>query len=405
MLYEAFQAQTDLLAPLRLMAAANATALATLPPPLAGALPVRMSRAASEVVARWSLSHRRPDFGIRETVVTGTPVAVREEAAARTPFATLLHFAKEVELEQPKVLVVAPMSGHFATLLRATVRTLLPHHDVYVTDWHNGRDVPIAHGGFGLDDYVAHVIDFLAELGPRPHLLAVCQPAVPALAAVAVMAEDGHPAEPASMTLMAGPVDARIHPTQVNVLACSRPITWFERNVIARVPARYPGGMRRVYPGFLQLAAFVSMNAKRHVGSFEQLFWDLVDGNDAAAKRTTDFYEEYFAVLDIPAEFYLETVDVVFQRYTLAEGTMTYRGRPVRPDRIRRTSLFTVEGENDDICGVGQTMAAHDLCTSIPVARRRHHLQPGVGHYGVFSGRHWEREVYPQIKQFIAMSA
>jgi polyhydroxyalkanoate depolymerase len=405
MLYETFQAQTDLLAPLRFMAGANAELITRLPPVVRDQLPLRFSLAASEVVSRWQLTHTRPPFDIASVVVAGEEVPVREEVTARTPFATLLRFAKDVEEEQPKVLVVAPMSGHFATLLRATVRTLLPDHDVYVTDWHNGRDVPVSEGGFGFDDYVEHVIDFLGALGERPHLLAVCQPAVPALAAAAVMAEERHPSEPASLTLMAGPIDARIKPTEVDFLACSQPITWFEKNVIARVPWRYPGAMRRVYPGFLQLTAFVSMNPKRHLASFEQMFWDVVDGNDAKAQRTMDFYAEYFAVLDIPAEFYLETVESVFQEFRLAQGTMTYRGRPVRPAAIRRTSLFTVEGENDDICGVGQTMAAHDLCTGIPVARRRHHLQPGVGHYGVFSGRRWERDVYPQIKQFIAMSA
>ena len=333
--------------------------------------------------------------------VGGVETDVREEVASVTPFATLLHFAKDVTVAQPRVLVVAPLAGHFATLLRATVQTLLPEHDVYLTDWHNARDVSLEHGRFGLDEYIDHVIRFLDELGPGMHVLAVCQPCVPTLAATSIMAQNGNPAQPRSVTLMAGPVDARINPTKVNDLATSVPLSWFEHNVIATVPRRYPGARRRVYPGFLQLTAFVSMNVARHTGSHYQLFLDLVDGDVEAARSIEAFYDEYFAVLDLPAEFYLETVQHVFQEYDLARGVLEHRGQLVEPRAIRRTALLTVEGERDDICSVGQTIAAHDLCSGIRPAKKRHHLQPGVGHYGVFAGRRWESQIYPILRNVI----
>jgi polyhydroxyalkanoate depolymerase len=331
-------------------------------------------------------------------------VEVTEEVALRTPFATLLHFKKDVAQAQPRVLLVAPLSGHFATLLRSTVRTMLPEHDVYITDWHNAREVPTREGRFGFDDYIDHLIRFLEAIGPGAHMLAVCQPCVAALVAAAVMAQNHNPAVPHSMTLMAGPIDCRVNPTKVNELANSKPIEWFEQHLIARVPFRYDGAFRRVYPGFVQLAAFMSMNIERHVKAHRELYDSLVNGDLAKAKATKDFYDEYFAVLDLTAEFYLETVRLVFQEYALPLGRLTFRGEKVDPAAIRRTMLLTVEGEKDDICAIGQTVAAHDLCSGLRPYLKRHHMQPGVGHYGVFSGRRWEALIYPQVKNVILAS-
>jgi polyhydroxyalkanoate depolymerase len=326
---------------------------------------------------------------------------VREEATYTTPFGTLLRFAKDVEIVQPRIMLVAPMSGHFATLLRDTVRTLLPENDVYITDWHNARDVALTEGRFGFDEYVEHLIWFLEALGPGAHMVAVCQPCVQALAAAAIMAEDDNPATPRSMTLMAGPIDTRINPTKVNELATSKPIEWFERNLIASVPARYPGARRRVYPGFVQLAAFMSMNIDRHIKAHVQLYDDLAKGEHEKAAVTKAFYDEYFAVLDLDADFYLETVEYVFQEFLLAKGELTWRGRKVQPRAIRRTALLTVEGERDDICSIGQTVAAHDLCSSLRPYRKKHHMQAGVGHYGVFSGRRWSGQIYPLVRNVV----
>jgi poly(3-hydroxybutyrate) depolymerase len=296
------------------------------------------------------------------------------------------------------------MSGHFATLLRDTVRTMLADHDVFITDWHNARDVPVAAGRFGLDEYVEHVMKFLEAIGPGAHLMAICQPCVAALAAAALMAEDAHPAMPRSLTLMAGPIDCRISPTEVNRLATSKPIEWFERNLIATVPARYPGALREVYPGFVQLSAFMNMNLERHLASFRSLFEDLVKGDLARAEATRSFYEEYFAVADLPAEFYLETVRIVFQEYALAAGQMTWRGRKVDPRAIRRMALLTVEAERDDICSLGQTLAAQDLCASLKLFMRTHYIQAGAGHYGVFSGKRWTNNIYPVVRDVIHTS-
>jgi polyhydroxyalkanoate depolymerase len=404
MLYTAYQAQSDLMAPLRAMSAGTARLLTDLSPGGTDRWMVRDTLATSEIIARCGLTHRRPAFGISSVTVDGREVAVREEAVHTTPFGTLLRFRKDTDAVQPRVLLVAPLSGHFATLLRATVQTMLADHDVFITDWHNARDVPARHGPFGLDEYTDHLIDFLAVMGPGAHVVAVCQPCVPALAAAAIMAEDDHPAAPNSLTLMAGPIDARVSPTMVNDLAAGRPIEWFERNVIAIVPQRFPGAGRRVYPGFLQVAAFMRMNPDRHRAAFRRLYDDIVSGNDERAGATKAFYDEYFAVLDLTAEFYLETVAEIFQEHSLARGCLEWRGRRVDPAAITRTALLTVEGERDDICGVGQTAAAHDLCTALPAARRRQHLQAGAGHFGVFSGSRWEREVYPQLRSHILMA-
>jgi len=401
MIYTAYQAQSDLTAPMRAMSGATARLLTDLSPGLTDRWMVRSTLATTEIVARWGLTHRRPAFGIDAVVVEGEAVAVREEAVLRTPFGTLLRFAKDTDAVQPRVLLVAPLSGHFATLLRATVRTMLPDHDVFITDWHNARDVGVAHGRFGLDEYIDHLVDFLREMGPGAHVVAVCQPCVPALAAAALMAEDGDEALPHSLTLMAGPIDARVNPTIVNDLAAGRSLEWFERNVIGIVPRRFAGAGRRVYPGFVQVAAFMRMNPERHRAAFRRLYDDIVAGNEERAVATKAFYDEYFAVLDLTAEFYLETITAIFQDHLLARGELTWRGRPVDPAAITRTALLTVEGERDDICGVGQTAAAHDLCTSLMPYRRRQHLQAGAGHFGVFSGARWEREVYPEIRSHI----
>jgi poly(3-hydroxybutyrate) depolymerase len=404
MLYQAYQAHSDIMIPVRNWAG---TALRTLGQPLAGIAdnPVlRNLTAAYELIARAGLTHARPAFGIDGVTVGNREVAVHEHAALTTPYGTLLHFKKDVDTPQPRVLLVAPLSGHFATLLRATVRTMLPEHDVYITDWHNVRDVPLMHGRFGFDDYIAHLIRFLEAIGPGAHVVAVCQPCVAVLVATAVMAQAGNAAQPRSMTLMAGPIDTRVNPTKVNALANSRPIEWFEQNLIATVPPRYPGAFRRVYPGFVQLAAFMSMNVERHMKAHRELYDHLAKGEHEKARVTKAFYDEYFAVLDLTAEFYLETVRLVFQECALPVGKLQWQGERVEPRAIKRTMLLTVEGERDDICAVGQTAAAHDLCTGLRPYLKRHHMQAGVGHYGVFSGNRWTNQIYPLLKNVILAS-
>jgi polyhydroxyalkanoate depolymerase len=405
MIYQAYQAWTDVAVPLRAMAAMTAPMLRF---PFLGPLtPPSWHRLAAglELIARTGLTHRRPAYGIDRVRIGDREVAVTEEVADRTPFATLLRFAKEVEPVQPRVLLVAPMSGHFATLLRGTVRTMLPEHDVYLTDWHNARDVPLEHGRFGFDEFIDHVMHFLEVMGPGSHVVAVCQPCVAVLAAVALMAEADNPAVPRSMTLMAGPVDARVNPTKVNELATGHSLEWFRRNLIDRVPRRYPGAMREVYPGFLQLTAFMSMNLERHVRAHADLYGHMARGDVERTRAARAFYDEYFAVTDLPAEFYLETVQRVFQEHQLPLGRLEWRGHRVNPRAIRRTALFTVEGEKDDICAVGQTVAAQGLCTGLRPYMRRHHVQIGAGHYGVFNGGRWQREIYPQLRSVIQASA
>ena len=397
MLYSLYQTAADMMLPMRVWATAAGQGLSA-----GGDLESwRAAGALCEMMSRATLTHRRPSFGITESVVGNRVVPVREEEVFATPFGTLLRFAKEGMPAQPRVLLVAPLSGHFATLLRDTVRVLLPEHDVHITDWANARDVGIWHGRFGFDEYVEHLMWFLRAMGPGSHVVAVCQPCVQALAAAALMAEDDHPCQPLSLTLMAGPIDTRINPTKVNELATGQPISWFERNLIARVPLRYPGATRRVYPGFLQLTAFMSMNAERHIKAQVDLYKAMAKGERAEAKTIKDFYDEYFAVLDMTAEFYLETVQWVFQEFRLARGQLDWRDRRVHPKAIRRTALFTIEGERDDICSIGQTVAAHDLCTSLRPYRKKHYMQAGVGHYGVFSGRRWASQIYPLVRNTI----
>jgi poly(3-hydroxybutyrate) depolymerase len=404
MLYQAYQAHSDIMGPVRMLAA---SALKAIGQPLtdSGGIPtLRNLTAAYELIARAGLTHSRPPFGIDHVKVGNRDVQVREEFADVTPFGTLLHFKKDIDQAQPRVLLVAPLSGHFATLLRGTVRTMLPEHDVYITDWHNVRDVAPQGGRFGFDDYIGHLIHFLEVIGPGAHVVAVCQPCVAALIAAAVMAEAGNAAQPRSMTLMAGPIDPRVNPTKVNKLAESKPMDWFEKNLIATVPMRYDGAFRRVYPGFVQLAAFMSMNIDRHLKAHRDLYDNLVKGEIEKAQTTKKFYDEYFAVLDLTAEFYLETVRLVFQEHALPRGLINYQERRIDSRAIRRTMLFTVEGERDDICAVGQTAAAHDLCTTLRPYMKRHHMQPAVGHYGVFSGKSWENQIYPILKNVILSS-
>ncbi|WDZ96822.1 polyhydroxyalkanoate depolymerase [Herbaspirillum sp. WKF16] len=401
--YQLYQQYADATDPLRVSARMLAPVFGVQWPGLPAHPVMRKLASACDVFARTQLTHARPDFGIPEVEDGGRTIAVHEEVVTATPFCSLLRFRKETSDAQPKVLVVAPMSGHFATLLRGTVKTLLRHHDVYITDWHNARDVAAGHGRFGLDEYVSHVISFLETLGPGAHLLAVCQPTVAALTAAAVMAEDGNPAQPRSLTLMAGPLDTRVNPTAVNALAKSKPIAWFEDNMISTVPARHRGAGRRVYPGFVQLTAFMNMNLNRHVDAFRNLYQHLVEGEDEKAMQIKTFYEEYFAMADLPAEFYLETVRAVFQEHALPLGKLQYCGRAVKPAAIRRTALFTIEGEKDDICAVGQTLAAQEMCSAIRPYMRLHHVQTAVGHYGVFNGRRWENEIYPRLRDFINM--
>lgn len=404
MMYLAYQGQDDLVAPARAVAAGLRSILGRLPGPWHDLPPLRALSASCEMLERFRLTHVRPSFHLSTVMVGNREVPVSEERVHVAPFATLLRFAKDVDAPQPRVLVVAPMSGHFATLLRGTIETLLPDHDVYVTDWHNGRDVPLEAGRFGFEDYVDYIVRFLEVMGPGSHVVAVCQPCVQTLAAAALMAEDDNPAQPRSMTLMAGPIDTRLNPTKVNELAMSKPIDWFREELIDTVPPPHPGRGRRVYPGFVQLLAFMTMNMQRHVRAHQDLFEHLLMGRVAEAEATKAFYDEYFAVLDLPADFYLETVQWIFQEHRLARGALTHRGRLVDPKAIRRTALLTVEGERDDICSIGQTLAAQELCGSLKPFRKRHHMQVGVGHYGVFSGRRWQAQVYPLVRNTILAS-
>ncbi|WP_324695882.1 polyhydroxyalkanoate depolymerase [Novosphingobium aerophilum] len=412
MLYQAYQTCSDMLAPAR-MAAQAATGFRDRY--LGGAQDMPWFRrffALAEVFDKATITHQRPAYGIDSVLSGNRDVTVREEVALDLPFCNLLHFAKDdVATPQPRMLVVAPLSGHYATLLRDTVHTLLSDHDVYITDWKNARDVPLSEGDFGFDDFVDYVIHFLQELadpadqgsqGRRgAHVLAVCQPCVPVLAAVALMAQDDDPAQPRSMTLMGGPIDTRESPTSVNELATEHPFMWFEDNMIHTVPLRHPGAGRKVYPGFVQLSAFMSMNMGRHFSQFRKLYQALADERPTDAEKIETFYDEYLAVLDLTADFYLETIDKVFQRALLARGELEHRGRKVDCGAIRKTALLTVEGERDDICAVGQTAAAHFLCSSLRPHLKRHHLQTGVGHYGLFAGSRWETQVYPQVRNLV----
>ena len=401
MLYDTYQVHSDVLAPIRL-AAEFFRGVLTQPWPLIKDAPlVRGAAAAMELLSNAGMSHDRPDFGIRSVKTDRKDVSVTEEVVATHPFCELLHFRKDGTQDDPTALVVAPLSGHFSTLLRGTVQTLLPEHNVYLTDWQNSRNVSLLHGRFDLDDFVDLVIRFIRLLGPAIHVIAVCQPSVPVLAAVSLMAAAGDPCQPASMVLMGGPIDPRANPTEVTRFAMAHSLEWFDRTVITTVPARYPGAFRRVYPGFLQLAGFLSMNLDRHVSAHWSMFHNLVKGDGDSAAATRAFYKEYSSVMDLPADFYLQTIKRVFHNHDLPQGRFRVRCNLVEPAAVERTALMTVEGERDDICAVGQTVAAHALCTGIPPAKKAHHLQLKVGHFGVFHGRRWQTETYPRVREFI----
>ncbi len=408
MLYDLYEAQQAVLYPWRLAAGLTSAMLEGLPDAWTDHPLGRRQMAACQLVMHTRVTHERPPFGITSIESAAGPVTVTEEVTASTPFGRLLHFAKPASVagrgEEPRVMIVAPLSGHFSTLMRETVRTMLGDHDVFLAEWNNARDVPVGAGRFGLDEYIGHVVDFVEVLGPGTHLMAVCQPGPAALAATAILAGRGSASQPRSLVLMASPIDTSVSPNAVNQLATETPLEWFADNVVMLVPPGHPGWGRRVYPGFLQLSAFVNMNTNRHLDQHAALYWNLVKGKWAEAATIRDFYDEYFAVLDMDADYYLETIDAVFQRNLLARGELMWRGEKVDPGRVTATALMTVEGERDDICGLGQTLAAHDLLTSVKPASKRHHLQIGVGHYGVFSGHRWQQETYPQVREFILAS-
>jgi poly(3-hydroxybutyrate) depolymerase len=409
MLYEWYEAQRALLSPFSEFASASSK-LYNHPLSLLAHTPnAHRVSAGFELMHRLAKEYEKPQFDIRSVEVAGTQVAVHERVAVEKPFCRLLRFKRFTDdlptlrllKSQPTVLVVAPLSGHHATLLRETVRELLKSHKVFITDWADARMVPEDQGAFHLDDYVAYVQEFIRFVGPEVNVISVCQPTVPVLAAVSLMASAGEQT-PRTMTMMGGPIDARKSPTAVNNLATNKSLSWFENNVIHRVPVNYPGAGRRVYPGFLQHAGFIAMNPDRHLKSHYDFFLDLVRGGGDNAEFHRGFYDEYNAVLDMPAEYYLDTIKTVFQDFALVNGTWEIRGEPVRPEDIRTTALLTIEGELDDISGAGQTRAAHDLCTGIPASRRFHYDAIGAGHYGIFSGRRWRDKVCPTVRDFIA---
>ncbi len=408
MLYQAHELQRAILEPWRWWAQASVDAYSS-PMSLFSYAPSANKMAAGlELMLRLTKRYDRPAFGINHVEVAGRQVDVTEHVLLDKPFCQLLHFQKSGNAKktasQPVALIFAPLSGHFSTLLRDTVRTMLPDHDVVITDWKDARDVSISEGPFHFDDYVAYVQEFIRFMQARSgnvHVVSVCQPTVPVLAGISLMASRGE-AMPASMTMMGGPIDSRRNPTAVNDFATRRPLWWFEQNVIQRVPVKYEGAMRRVYPGFLQLTGFIAMNPERHMESHQDYYKHLVEGDGESAEAHRRFYDEYNAVMDLPAEYYLDTIVRVFHEQSLARGTMVVAGEKVNPADIRKTALFTIEGELDDISGSGQTEAAHDLCTGLPASRKHHYTAPGVGHYGIFSGRKYRETVYPQIRDFIA---
>jgi len=409
MLYEWYEANRALLSPFSEFASASSK-LYNHPLSLFAHIPnAHRVSAGLELMHRLAKDYEKPEFGIRSISVSGVDVAVHERVAIAKPFCRLVRFKRFTDdmptlqrlKKQPTVLVIAPLSGHHSTLLRDTVRELLKGHKVFITDWADARMVPEDEGPFHLDDYVAYVQEFIRHIGPEVNVISVCQPTVPVLAAVSLMASAGEPT-PRTMTMMGGPIDARKSPTAVNNLAVNKSLSWFENNVIHRVPVNYPGAGRRVYPGFLQHAGFIAMNPDRHLKSHYDYFLDLVRGDGENADFHRGFYDEYNAVLDMPAEYYLDTVKTVFHDFALVNGTWVVKGDPVRPQDIRTTALLTIEGELDDISGAGQTKAAHQLCTGVPADRRFHYDAIGAGHYGIFSGSRWREKVYPKVRDFIA---
>jgi poly(3-hydroxybutyrate) depolymerase len=408
MQYHAYEMAHALIAPMRFGAHVLQEVTSSVFNPLAHTPIGKSVAAACEVFEGVTRRYGKPEFGIDETIVDGMPIPIEEEVACYRPFGDLLHFRREWpddhSRDDPKVLIIAPMSGHYATLLRGTVRAMVAEHDVYVTDWRDARNIPLVYGGFDFHDFVDYVIDFVRFIGPNTHVIAVCQPSVPALVAAAVMARSHDPCQPLSLTLMGGPIDTRRNPTEVNKLAQSRDIDWFEHNVISRVPLPHAGAMREVYPGFIQLSGFMTMNMDRHVEAHWGLYQHLVEGDCDSVQQHRKFYEEYLAVMDLPAEFYLQTVETVFQQHLLPDGKLEHRGELVDCSLIEDMTLMTVEGEKDDICGLGQTEAAHALCAGLPKEKHIHYVQPGVGHYGVFNGTRWRTEIQPRIAEMIRQS-
>jgi poly(3-hydroxybutyrate) depolymerase len=401
MLYDAYEWQRSWLAGASAMANVGAELLTNPANPFAyfGGGPVLAS--ALEVFAHAAAPHGKPAFGLESTTIDGRTVAVREEIVARKPFGQLKHFVREYVEGGPKLLIVAPMSGHYATLLRGTVERMLPFADVFITDWRDAKLVPVSDGRFDLDDYVDYVIDFLEAIGPGAHMLAVCQPSVPCFAAAALMSADEHPCRPKTLTMMGGPIDTREAPTAVNLAATERPHAWFEQNAIATVPMTYAGAGRQVYPGFLQLAGFMSMNLGSHLMSHWEMFKHLVQGDEQGAEATREFYDEYLSVCDMTAEFYLQTVDLVFQQHALPKGEMTHRGRAVDLGAITDIAILAIEGERDDISGIGQTRAALELTPNLPETMKHYHLAQGAGHYGIFNGSKWRTRIAPVLEQWI----
>ena len=410
MLYQIYETQRALMAPFSEFASASAKLYDHPLSPFARLPMAERISAGFDLLHRLAKEYEKPPFGITAATVDGVEVAVQEQVALQKPFCRLLRFkrftdsskALDVMKEQPTVLVVAPLSGHHSTLLRDTVKCLLHDHKVYITDWTDARTVPLQVGPFHLDDYVEYVQEFIRHCGPKVHVISVCQPTVPVLAAVSLMASRGEPT-PLSMTMMGGPIDARKSPTAVNNLATNKSHKWFESNVIFRVPQNFPGAGRSVYPGFMQHTGFVAMNPDRHLSSHYDYFQDLIKGDDDSAESHRQFYDEYNAVLDMPAEYYLDTIKTVFQDFALVNGTWRVKGELVRPQDITTTALLTIEGELDDISGAGQTKAAHGLCEGIPENRRFHYDAEGAGHYGIFSGRRWREKVYPAVQTFIKL--
>ena len=410
MLYDAYEVQRSFLAGASTLANLGADWLNNPANPLHYSHMGPIVASALDVFAHASAPRGKPEFGLTRAVVEGEEVDVVEEVVLRKPFGQLKHFRRvrasgEEVAGQPRLLLVAPMSGHYATLLRGTVERMLPGHDVYITDWRDAKLVPLSDGGFDLDDYVDYLIEFLEHVGPGAHMLAVCQPSVPAYAAAALMSEDKHPCRPKTLTMMGGPIDTRLAPTEVNTVATQRPFEWFERNVIVTVPYLYPGAGRKVYPGFLQLAGFMAMNFGNHLQSHWGMFRHLVDGDGESADATKAFYEEYRAVCDMTEEFYLQTIDVVFQRHALPKGEMEHRGRRVDPAAITDIAVLAIEGERDDISGIGQTRAALDISTGLDAKRKKYLLARGVGHYGIFNGSKWRKRIAPVVEQWIAKHA
>jgi poly(3-hydroxybutyrate) depolymerase len=402
MLYDAYEMQRSLLAGASTLANIGAGWMQNPANPFAYSQMGPIVGSALDVFAHASASRGKPAFGFEAVMVRGRTVPVTEEVVLRKPFGQLKRFRREGVEGGARLLIVAPMSGHYATLLRGTVERMLPGHDVYITDWRDAKLVPADAGRFDLDDYVDYLIEFLEHIGPGAHMLAVCQPSVPCYAAAAVMSADKNPCRPRTLTMMGGPIDTREAPTAVNTLATQRPYAWFQRNVIATVPYLYPGAGRAVYPGFLQLAGFMTMNLGNHLTSHWEMFKHLVQGDGEEAEATKAFYDEYRAVCDMTAEFYLQTIDVVFQRHLLPKGEMMHRGRRVDPGAIRDVALLAVEGERDDISGIGQTKAALKISKNLPAAMKHYHLAEGVGHYGIFNGSKWRTRIAPVVEKWIA---